>query len=108
MNHRLSEWKLTRARAPDVATVAELLRETAEHHDHYEKTHAAHHWWDWYAPYLSARQNGRSSEEAASAADRYVRQAGDIADTRRFFHWELEFPEVFFDADGGRRNGSAW
>jgi len=19
-----------------------------------EKTHAEHHWWDWYAPYLSA------------------------------------------------------
>ena len=66
------EWKLTRARAIDVATLAGLLRETAEHHDHYEKTHAEHHWWDWYAPYLSARQNGGSSEEAAAAADRYM------------------------------------
>ena len=36
------EWKLTRARVMDVATLAELLRETAEHHDHYEKTHAEH------------------------------------------------------------------
>jgi catechol 2,3-dioxygenase-like lactoylglutathione lyase family enzyme len=68
------EWELTRARATEVATLAELLRETAAHHDHYEKTHAAHHWWDWYAPYLSARQNGRSSEEAASAADRYMEE----------------------------------
>ncbi len=42
----------------DVATLAGLLRETAEHHDHYEKAHAEHHWWGWYAPYLSARQNG--------------------------------------------------
>ena len=33
----------------DIATLAELLRETAEHHDHYEKTHAKHNWWDWYA-----------------------------------------------------------
>jgi catechol 2,3-dioxygenase-like lactoylglutathione lyase family enzyme len=66
------EWKLTRARAMDVATLAELLRETAEHHDHYEKTHAEHHWWDWYAPYLSARQNGSSPEEAAAAAARYM------------------------------------
>src|SRR5437763_1816386 len=48
------EWTLTRARASDVATLAELLRETAEHHGDYEKTHAQHHWWDWYAPYLSA------------------------------------------------------
>lgn len=68
------EWKSTRARATDVATLAELLRETSEHHDHFEKTHAEHHWWDWYAPYLSARQNGSSPEEAASAADRYMEE----------------------------------
>ena len=30
----------------DVATLAELLRETAQHHDHYEKTHPKHNWWD--------------------------------------------------------------
>ena len=66
------EWQSTRARTTDVATLAELLHETAEHHDHYEKTHAEHHWWDWYAPYLSARQNGSSPEEAAAAADRYM------------------------------------
>ena len=30
----------------DVASLADLLRETAEHHDPYEKTHAAHNWWD--------------------------------------------------------------
>jgi catechol 2,3-dioxygenase-like lactoylglutathione lyase family enzyme len=66
------EWKSTRAQAMDVATFAELLRETEEHHGHYEKTHAKHYWWDWYAPYLSARQNGSSPEEAAAAADRYM------------------------------------
>jgi len=68
------EWKLTPARTMDVATLAELLRETAEHHGHYEKTHAEHHWWDWYAPYLSTRQNGSSPEEAAAAADRYMEE----------------------------------
>jgi catechol 2,3-dioxygenase-like lactoylglutathione lyase family enzyme len=56
----------------DLATLATLLRETAEHHDSYEKTHAEHDWWDWYAPYLSARQNGSSPEEAAAAADHYM------------------------------------
>ena len=56
----------------DVATLAALLRETAEHHDHYEKTHAKHDWWDWYAPYLSERQNGSRPEEAATVADRYM------------------------------------
>jgi catechol 2,3-dioxygenase-like lactoylglutathione lyase family enzyme len=69
------EWQVPRARALDAATLAGLLRETAEHHDHYEKTHAEHHWWDWYAPYLSARQNGSSPEEAAAAADRYMEEA---------------------------------
>jgi catechol 2,3-dioxygenase-like lactoylglutathione lyase family enzyme len=66
------EWKSTRAGAIDIATLARLLRETEEHHGHYEKTHAKHHWWDWYAPYLSARQNGSSPEEAVAAADRYM------------------------------------
>jgi len=66
------EWQSTQARAMDVATLAELLHETGQHHDHFEKTHAEHHWWDWYAPYLGARQNGASSEEATAAADRYM------------------------------------
>ena len=72
------EWNVARARATDVATLAELLRETSEHHDHYEKTHGKHHWWDWYAPYLSARQNGGSPEEAAAAADRYMEEAVQV------------------------------
>ena len=59
------EWKSTQARAMEVSTQAELLRETAEHHDQYEKTHSEHHWWDWYAPYLRARENGSSPEKAA-------------------------------------------
>ena len=56
----------------DVPTLAELLRETGERHHHYEITHAQHNWYDWYAPYLSARQNGRTPDEAAAAADRYM------------------------------------
>jgi hypothetical protein len=71
------EWEQKRARAMDIATLAELLRETSEHHDHYEKTHAEHHWWDWYAPYLSARQNGSSPEEAAAAAALYMEKVGN-------------------------------
>jgi predicted enzyme related to lactoylglutathione lyase len=66
------EWELARTQSADGATLAELLHETAEHHDQYEKTHAEHHWWDWYAQYLSARQNGSSSEQASEAAGRYM------------------------------------
>jgi len=65
------EWEVT-AKPVDVAKLAELLRETEEHHGQYEKTHGKHNWWDWYAPYLNARQNGSSPEEAAEAADRYM------------------------------------
>ena len=67
------EWK-SEARPSDVTTLAELLHETAEHHDHFEKTHAQHNWWDWYAPYFSARQNGSSPEEATAAADRHMEE----------------------------------
>ena len=75
------EWNSKRAQSTDVATLAELLHETAEHHDHFEKTHAAHNWWDWYAPYLSARQNGGSSEEAAAVADRYMEESVGVLQT---------------------------
>jgi catechol 2,3-dioxygenase-like lactoylglutathione lyase family enzyme len=72
------EWKSTSASAADVATLAELLRETEQHHGQYEKTHGKHNWWEWYAPYLSARQNGSGPDEAATAADRYMKKVGDV------------------------------
>jgi len=56
----------------DVSKLAELFRETEQHHGNFEKTHGKHNWWDWYAPYLNARQNGKSPEEASAAADRYM------------------------------------
>lgn len=35
-------------------------------------------------------------------ADQYLRAAEEISQARRFFHWELECPEVFFAPDGTR------
>ena len=49
----------------DVATMTELLRETEEHHGKYEPTAPKHHWSQWYAAYIVARQNGKTPEEAA-------------------------------------------
>ena len=69
------EWNSSPAQAVDVATLADLLHETAEHHDEFEKTHTQHNWWDWYAPYLSARQNGRSPEEATAVANHRMEEA---------------------------------
>jgi catechol 2,3-dioxygenase-like lactoylglutathione lyase family enzyme len=66
------EWESTQAGAIDVPTLAKLLHETEQHHGEYEKTHAKHNWWDWYASYLSAHQNGSNPAEAVAAANRYM------------------------------------
>jgi len=52
----------------DVGTLADLLREAEERHAGVEATTAKHHWWDWYAPYIVARRNGRSPDEAHQEA----------------------------------------
>ena len=62
----------------DIATLAELLHETAQAHDHFEKASAPHDWWDWYAPYLHARQQGSTPEEATAAADRYMEDVRNV------------------------------
>src|ERR671913_839583 len=56
----------------DVASLADLLHETAEHHDAYEKVAPPHDWWDWYAAYMDARQSGSTAAEASDAAGRYM------------------------------------
>jgi hypothetical protein len=60
----------------DVATLTELLREVEEHHGRYEATAPVHHWSGWYAAYISAREQGRTPEQAAADASLYVEQAG--------------------------------
>lgn len=62
----------------DVAALADLLHETAEHHDLFEAAAPAHDWWDWKAPYLDARQRGASPEQAAAAAGRYMAEVKHI------------------------------
>ena len=56
----------------EVAALADLLHETAQHHDAFERVAPPHDWWDWYAAYLDARQRASSPEEAAAAAERYM------------------------------------
>jgi hypothetical protein len=57
----------------DIASLANLLHETSEHHDSYEKTHAPHNWWDWYAAYMDAREHGSKPDQASEAAGRYMK-----------------------------------
>jgi len=63
----------------NVAARAGLLHETALHHDHYEKTHAPHNWWDWYGAYFDAREHGKTPDEAVQAANRYMDDVLHIA-----------------------------
>jgi hypothetical protein len=46
--------------------------------------------------------SGRSALPPRSAAQ-YLELSGEAAAAHRFLHWEVEFPEVFFDASGNRR-----
>ena len=62
----------------DVAFLADLLHETAEQHDPYEKSAPEHNWWDWYAAYLNARLEGSSPEQASEAAGVYMEGILDV------------------------------
>ena len=62
----------------DVAALAELLHETAEHHGSFEAVAPTHDWWDWYAAYMDARERGATSDAAAAAAGRYMSEVKHI------------------------------
>ena len=62
----------------DVATLAALLNETAEHHGVFEASAPKHDWWDWYAPYLDARLRGSSPVEATEIAGRYMKEVRHV------------------------------
>jgi catechol 2,3-dioxygenase-like lactoylglutathione lyase family enzyme len=52
--------------------LAELLHETSLRHGSFEAVAPQHDWWDWYAAYVTARQEGRAPDDAATAANRYM------------------------------------
>ncbi len=43
-----------------------------------------------------------AGELSSRMSQAYLERSAAIAAPRRFFHWELEFPEVFFDGNGRR------
>jgi len=61
--------------SPDVATLIELLREAETRHGQYEPTAPKHHWSQWYAAYIVARENGRTPDEAAQDSALHVEGA---------------------------------
>jgi hypothetical protein len=72
----------------------------------------------WCAPWFAAAEGdvpasafralsddvlGRGRVLPPTVVTKYLDAAETIRGSHRLFHWELEFPEVFFDADGHRR-----
>ena len=66
----------------DVAALADLLRETAEHHGAFEAVAPPHDWWDWYAAYMDARQRGSAPGQAAEAAGKYMTEVKHVTSSR--------------------------
>ena len=56
----------------DSGALAQLLFETARRHGAFEAVAPPHDWWDWYAAYMDAREQGSSQEQAAEIAGRYM------------------------------------
>jgi hypothetical protein len=62
----------------DVASLADLLLETAKQHHTYEQVAPEHDWFDWYAAYMDARQSGSTPDEASAVAGRYMAEVKHI------------------------------
>jgi len=56
----------------DIASMRELLREAEEHHGEYERTAPKHHWSEWYAAYMVARENGKTPEESVTVGTQHM------------------------------------
>ena len=55
-----------------VEDLAQRLAETALHHGAFEAVAPPHDWWDWYAAYMVARDDGNTPEQASAAATQYM------------------------------------
>lgn len=59
-----------------------------------------------FGNYQSLQDNLRSSEDEWEKLnqEQWFKKAKEIANEKRFFHWELEFPEVFFEGHLRKEN----
>jgi len=56
----------------EIATLTGFLREAEQHHGGYQSTAPKHHWSDWYAAYIVAREHGRSPDAAIADAGHHM------------------------------------
>lgn len=61
----------------DLKTLIGLLRETEERHGAYERVAPKHHWSEWYAGYMIARERGKTPDDAAAYAASRMARSGD-------------------------------
>ena len=66
----------------DVADLSQLLLETSLRHGAFAAVAPPHDWWDWYAAYMHARQDGSEPDDAAASADRYMAEVKSIVVAR--------------------------
>jgi catechol 2,3-dioxygenase-like lactoylglutathione lyase family enzyme len=59
----------------DVPTLTELLLEAEKRHGEYEPTARKHHWSDWYAAYIVAREHGKTPDDAAKDGAHHIESA---------------------------------
>ena len=65
----------------EIAALAGLLHETAEHHGAFEAVAPPHDWWDWYAAYMDARQRGNTPDEASAVAGRHMAEVKRVVES---------------------------
>jgi hypothetical protein len=63
----------------DVATLTELLRDAEKQHGDHGATAPKHHWSEWYAGYIIARERGRTSDDAAKEATLDIERTHEAA-----------------------------
>lgn len=61
-----------------VTELSQLLLETSLRHEAFESAAPPHDWWDWYAAYMDAREDGNEPDEASAAADRYMAEVKHV------------------------------
>jgi catechol 2,3-dioxygenase-like lactoylglutathione lyase family enzyme len=61
----------------DAKTLTEFLQEAEKRHGEYQEAAPKHHWSEWYAAYVVARQQGKTPEEAVKAGALHMEDARD-------------------------------
>jgi catechol 2,3-dioxygenase-like lactoylglutathione lyase family enzyme len=68
-----------RGLSSDVATMTELLREAETRHGLDAQAGPAHHWSQWYAAFMVARERGKTADEASAEASLHLERGTQAA-----------------------------